>query len=110
MKFNFKLWIENDNGKPILGKGGVELVKAIMETGSISGASEKLNLSYKFAWEYVRRINTYVGGMELKKGGKNAGGTEIPEKLKKMLEIYNSAQEEVQKVLEKYTKMINELS
>ncbi|AWR95166.1 winged helix-turn-helix domain-containing protein [Acidianus brierleyi] len=110
MKFNFKLWIENEDGKPILGKGGVELVKAIIETGSISGASEKLNLSYKFAWEYVRRINASVGGMELKKGGKNAGGTEIPEKLKKMLEIYNSAQEEVQKVLEKYTKMINELS
>ncbi|EZQ04737.1 MULTISPECIES: winged helix-turn-helix domain-containing protein [Acidianus] len=110
MKFNFKLWIEDDEGKSVIGKGGVELLKAISTTGSISKAAENLNLSYKFAWEYIRKIEKEVGGVEMKKGGKNAGGTNLSPKIQEMLKIYDQAQEEVKKILEKYTKMIEELN
>jgi molybdate transport system regulatory protein len=110
MRLNFKVWIEDENGKPIMGKGGVELVKSIIETGSIAGAADKVNVSYKFAWEYVRRINSFVGGIEFRKGGKNAGGTEVSERVKKMIEIYEEAVKEVNQVLEKYNKKLNELS
>jgi hypothetical protein len=29
MKIKFKIWIETDDGKPILGKGGVKLLENI---------------------------------------------------------------------------------
>ncbi|MEM4911793.1 MAG: DNA-binding protein, partial [Metallosphaera sp.] len=51
MKFNFKIWIEDEEGKPVIGKGGVALVKAIIDSGSIAKASEEMNVSYKFAWQ-----------------------------------------------------------
>ncbi len=110
MKLNFKIWIEDDSGKPIMGKGGVQLVKEIIVTGSIAKAADEVNVSYKFAWEYVRRINSMVGGIEFKKGGKNAGGTEVSDKVKKIIEIYEEAAREISQVLEKYNKKLNELN
>ncbi|ABP95607.1 MULTISPECIES: winged helix-turn-helix domain-containing protein [Metallosphaera] len=108
MKFNFKIWIEDDEGKPVMGKGGVALVKAIVDSGSIAKASEEMKVSYKFAWQYVRRINGEIGGIQMKKGGKNAGGTNIDPKVIKAVRIYEQAQEEVRRVLEKYSKMLEE--
>lgn len=109
MKFNFKIWIEDDNGNSILGKGGVELLKEIINTGSISKAAENLNLSYKFAWEYVRKIESEIGGIEMKKGGKNAGGTIVSDKVQQLLKIYEEAMNEVSAVLEKYSKKLNDI-
>ncbi len=109
MKFNFKIWIEDDNGNSILGKGGAELLKEIINTGSISKAADNLNLSYKFAWEYVRKIETEIGGIEMKKGGKNAGGTVVSEKVQEILKIYEEAMNEVSVVLDKYSKKLNDI-
>ncbi|AWS00206.1 winged helix-turn-helix domain-containing protein [Metallosphaera hakonensis] len=108
MKFNFKIWIEDDDGKPVMGKGGVTLVKAIVDSGSIAKASEEMNVSYKFAWQYIRRINGEIGGIEMRKGGKNAGGTNVNPRVVKAIRIYEQAQEEVRRVLEKYSKLLEE--
>ncbi len=45
-KIKSKIWIESD-GKILLGEGRVQLLKAIKETGSLSKAAKKLNMSYK---------------------------------------------------------------
>lgn len=108
MKFNFKIWIEDKNGKPVLGKGGIHLIRAILDCGSIAKASEEMNVSYKFAWQYVKRINEELGGIEMRKGGKNAGGTEVDPKLLKIVRLYEQAQEDVRRVLEKYSKLLEE--
>ncbi|EHP68136.1 molybdenum-binding protein [Metallosphaera yellowstonensis MK1] len=108
MKFNFKIWIEDKEGKPVLGKGGVQLVRAILDSGSIAKASEQMNVSYKFAWQYVRRISLELGGIEMRKGGKNAGGTEIDPKLLKIVRLYEQAQEEVRRILDKYSRLLEE--
>ena len=109
MKIKFKIWIETDDGKPVLGKGGVALLKNIKETGSIAEAAKNINVSYKFAWEYVKRIERVVGGIETKKGGKGAGGTVLSEKLEKILEIYEEAEKELSEVLKKYEAELNEV-
>ncbi|QKQ99132.1 LysR family transcriptional regulator [Metallosphaera tengchongensis] len=108
MKFNFKIWIEDKDGKPVMGKGGVTLVKAILDSGSIAKASEEMNVSYKFAWQYIRRINGEIGGIAMRKGGKNAGGTEIDPKVLRIVRLYEQAQEEVKRVLEKYSQLLEE--
>ncbi|AEB94889.1 MAG: LysR family transcriptional regulator [Metallosphaera sp.] len=108
MKFNFKIWIEDEEGKPVIGKGGVALVKAIIDSGSIAKASEEMNVSYKFAWQYVRRINSEIGGIEMRKGGKNAGGTNINPRVLKAIRVFEQAQEEIKRVLDKYSKLLEE--
>ena len=56
-KIKSKIWIES-NGKILLGEGRVQLLKAIKETGSLSKASKKLNMSYKKAWGLIDAVNS----------------------------------------------------
>ncbi len=102
MKLNFKLWVETEDGKPILGKGGMEILKAIKKTGSLSNACKETGMSYKFAWEYVKRIDTAIEGVSMKKGGRNAGGSSLTPEMEELMKIYEEAEEEVREVLKKY--------
>jgi len=70
-----KVWIEY-NGKPVLGKGGAEILKAIAKEQSISKAAEKLSMSYRYVWNYLQKIQKVVEAsiVETYKGGKTGGG------------------------------------
>lgn len=109
MRFNFKLWIETDEGKPILGKGGLELLKAIQKTGSLTNASKETGMSYKFAWEYVKRIDSSINGVNMRKGGRNAGGSAITHEMEELMKIYEEVEKEIQDVLKKYDEKLKKI-
>ncbi len=70
-----KIWLEK-NGKPVLGKGGAQILEAIKNEKSVSKAAEKLGMSYRYVWNYVDRMNTVLGEPVVKayRGGKQGGG------------------------------------
>jgi len=70
-----KIWIEHQ-GKPILGKGGAEILKEIEAQQSLTKAAEKLGMSYRYVWNYVQKIHKAIGEtvVETFKGGKTGGG------------------------------------
>ena len=70
-----KIWIEY-NGKPLLGKGGAEILREIESQQSLSKAAEKLGMSYRYLWNYVQKIHNALGEtvVETYKGGKSGGG------------------------------------
>jgi molybdate transport system regulatory protein len=70
-----KVWIEY-KGKPVLGKGGAEILKAIAKENSITKAAEKLSMSYRYVWNYLQKIQKTVEApiVETYKGGKAGGG------------------------------------
>lgn len=70
-----KIWIEHQ-GKPILGKGGAEILREIEAQQSLSKAAAKLGMSYRYLWNYLQKMNKSLGEMvaETYKGGKNGGG------------------------------------
>jgi molybdate transport system regulatory protein len=70
-----KIWIEHQ-GKPILGKGGAEILKEIEAQQSLTKAAEKLGMSYRYVWNYVQKIHKALGEtvVETFKGGKTGGG------------------------------------
>jgi molybdate transport system regulatory protein len=70
-----KVWIEY-NGKPVIGKGGAQILKAITQEQSISKAAEKLGMSYRYVWNYLQKIQKAVEApiVETFKGGKAGGG------------------------------------
>jgi len=70
-----KIWIEHD-GKPILGKGGAEILREIEAQQSLSKAAVKLGMSYRYVWNYVQKIHRALGEtvVETYKGGKTGGG------------------------------------
>ena len=70
-----KIWIEHE-GKPILGKGGAEILRTVDAEHSLSKAAEKLCMSYRYLWSYVQKIQNALGEkvVETFKGGKTGGG------------------------------------
>src|SRR5689334_10171945 len=55
-----KTWFERD-GRFAIGEGGIELLRAIVSTGSLAGASRELGWSYRHAWGYLRRAEKAIG-------------------------------------------------
>jgi molybdate transport system regulatory protein len=59
-EFSYKIWIEDD-GRPILGKGGAEILEQIGKEKSISTAAKKLGMSYRYVWNYLQKIGRTLG-------------------------------------------------
>jgi molybdate transport system regulatory protein len=74
-KHSGKIWIEYQ-GKPIVGKGGAEILKEIEAQQSLSKAAKKLGMSYRYLWNYIQKIHSALGEtvVETYKGGKSGGG------------------------------------
>lgn len=95
LKIDGRFWFTN-NGEGHVGRGRIELLKHIHETGSISQAAKAMKMSYKAAWDSVDGINTMYGEtiVERSSGGKHGGGSRLTEAGLKFVEQYD-----------KYTKM-----
>jgi|GEM_PF-522086 molybdate transport system regulatory protein len=92
MEIRFRVWIEK-NGEHVIGKGGAQILRAIREEGSISSASKKLGMSYKYMWNYLKRMENAVGKVvESEKGGRGGGRTRLTEKGEELLNIYESCE------------------
>src|SRR5512134_2567670 len=56
LKADGRFWLPLD-GRNFLGRGRIELLQRIRETGSISRAAKAMNMSYKAAWAAVDSMN-----------------------------------------------------
>jgi len=93
-KFSYKIWIEYE-GKPLIGKGGAQILEQIEKEKSISKAAEKLDMSYRYVWSYLQRIRKALGEpvVETYRGGKSGGGgAKLTKQGKKLLEEYKQVE------------------
>jgi molybdate transport system regulatory protein len=100
-KLSYKIWIE-DNGRPILGKGGAEILEQIRKEKSISMAAKKLGMSYRYVWNYLQKIEKAIDGpvVETFRGGKSGGGgTRLTELGKNLLNEYQSLEASLGEIL-----------
>ena len=81
-----KIWIEY-KGKPLIGKGGAQILEQIEKENSISKTAEKLGMSYRYVWSYLQKIEKTIGEpiIETYRGGKSGGGGAKLTKLGKSL-------------------------
>lgn len=100
IEVRYKVWLVKD-GKPILGKGGAELLKAIEEKGSLHAAAEALGYSYSFAWSYLKKLEERAGVtlIERRRGGQRHGGMVLTEEARKLLKLYLEAERVVDEAL-----------
>jgi molybdate transport system regulatory protein len=70
-----KIWIEY-RGKPLVGRGGAEILKGIKDEESISKAAQKLGMSYRYVWGYIQNMEKALEEpvLETFRGGKSGGG------------------------------------
>ncbi len=96
-----KVWIEY-KGKPVLGKGGAEILRAIAKEQSISKAAEKLGMSYRYVWNYLQKIQKAVEASIVVtfKGGKaGGGGARLTSLGQSLLEEYQRVEDYMSAVL-----------
>ena len=100
-----KVWLEHE-GKPLLGKGGAQILEAVQEAKSISNAAKQVGMSYRYVWNYLAKIErtlqepvvqTFKGG---RKGGGGARLTKLGEKL---LKEYKRVEDYVGEILDDET-------
>ncbi|MEM3697148.1 MAG: LysR family transcriptional regulator [Candidatus Bathyarchaeia archaeon] len=100
-KFSYKIWIEYE-GKPVLGKGGAQILEQIEKEKSISKVAEKLGMSYRYVWSYLKKIEKVLGEpvIETYRGGKSGGGgAKLTKQGKKLLKDYKRFEDYFAKVL-----------
>lgn len=73
-----------------IGPGKIALLEAIAETGSISAAARKLEMSYRRAWLLVEDINGRMRAPAVTraKGGTRGGASDLTETGRKLVELY----------------------
>lgn len=80
MKVRSKVWLAN-NDVLVFGEGKAKILKAIAQTGSLSGAARKLKMSYRHAWSSITAAEKRLAKKLLSrtKGGAEGGGAELTE-------------------------------
>ena len=73
-----------------LGPGKVELLAAVAETGSITGAARRLGISYMHAWSLIQTMNRgfRVPLVLSARGGQRGGGAGLTDAGRAVLAIY----------------------
>jgi molybdate transport system regulatory protein len=106
-KLSCKAWLEY-NGKPLIGKGGAEILSTVDKEHSISKAAEKSGMSYRYVWNYIQEVQQALKEpvVETFKGGKDGGGgAKLTELGKSLVEEYKEAEEYLDLVLSEKCKL-----
>jgi len=96
-----KIWIENNKGELLFGKGKTEILELIQKEGSIAKAAEKMGLNYKKAWNHIKILQKNLEDelVIAQKGVK--GGTTLTPKAKEYIEVYKQLESEIQEFADK---------
>jgi molybdate transport system regulatory protein len=89
MKPRSKLWIEQD-GRIVLSDYRVRLLQLVDETGSLSEAAARMDLSYRRAWGKLREIEQNLGIklVESAVGGAGGGGSRLTADGRRLVEMF----------------------
>lgn len=82
-----RFWLTLD-GRNFLGRGRVELLRHIAETGSISKAAKAMKMSYKAAWDAVDAMNQAWGSALVESG---PGGSALTDTALSLITAYDEA-------------------
>jgi len=82
LRFNFKIWLETEDSKGILGYGQMRLLEAIKKTGTMNEAMKIAGFNYRKSWEKLKKIESLLGFkiIHTHRGGIEKGNTVLTEK------------------------------
>lgn len=87
-----------------IGPGKMDVLAAIRDAGSISGAARKMGMSYRRAWLLVETMNSCFERplVETATGGKSGGGARLTPDGERVLSRYTAMMVEVDAVAERH--------
>jgi molybdate transport system regulatory protein len=108
MKLNYKIWFTNADNEGVLGDGKWQILKAIEETGSLTGACEKLGITYRRTWNDLKNIEKKLGFplLEKSRGGAEGGSSKLTSEGLKLVKAFDSFHERVDKLMHENFQLI----
>lgn len=90
MEIHGRFWVKKD-GKNYLGLGRVDLLKGIVNEGSMSKSAKNMSMSYKAAWDNIDTINNLADKPLVERfiGGKGGSGSVLTKEGHKAIEAYD---------------------
>jgi molybdate transport system regulatory protein len=100
-ELSYKVLIQCNN-KPVLDQDGALILEVIDKTCSIAESAKTLKVSYRYVWNYIRRMNEALDAavVETFKGGKDGGGgAKLTRRGRTLLLEYRNAERYLETVL-----------
>jgi molybdate transport system regulatory protein len=101
LRMKCKLWLEDHEGNLIMGEGLEVLLLGIDREGSISRAAADASISYRHAWDKIKKAEKRWGFELIRKyaGGSGGGGSHLTEQGKMLLAAFRTFHTEAEEVL-----------
>ncbi len=61
LRIRTKVWVENSDGKLVIGTGRLRILEATREVGSVSKAAQKVGQPYRAVWGMIRATEKRCG-------------------------------------------------
>ncbi len=99
----FKAWVSGPNSEGVLGDGKLRLLDRINTESSLKKATDSLNISYRKAWDDIKKTEKYLGYKLLHRfrGGKLGGKTILTERGKEIIKAYYLFHGELKNIINK---------
>jgi len=103
MRVRTKIWLETDDGRPVLGDGRLEILEAIARTGSLSAAARQLGMSYRGLWGKVRSAEERLGVALVRgsAGGEDHGGSALTDEAVALVAAFAGFRAQAEKAVDK---------
>ena len=111
---DFSIFLKHkEDNHPVLTEEHFELLLDISKLGSLAASAEKMQISYRKAWELVRQSEKTLGFQLIEKhrGGKDGGNSVLTEEGKKLIVAYKALRNDfdtsVKKIVKDFFQTIN---
>ena len=84
-----KIWIENNEGKLVIGTGRLRILEAIREVGSMNKAAQKLKQPFRAVWGKIKATEERCGFKLVKR---TKAGSQLTEEGIELLARYDELQ------------------
>jgi len=98
-----KIWLTTGKNKDIFGEGKCLLFKTIHRKGSLMAAVEELGMSYRKAWNDIKKTEDSLGKpiFEKNRGGQNHGSMCLTPDGQKLIRSYEHFHKHVDTIINK---------
>ena len=113
LKPEYKIWFSSLQGDGILGDGKWKILKQIDECGSLVGACEHLEITYRRTWNDLRKIEKMLGFnlLETVRGGVEGGSTRLSPEGRNLVKAFDVFHQRMDKIMQKeFERLLTDLN